>query len=88
MSLATALKEEKGTVKKLQWDIQQLEKELAEAEAVRKAAEKVGFEGGRMKFCDLSPSTPSFLFLLPSPLCHHLGTVRAEKEAIIDEETV
>lgn len=88
MPLATVLKEEKRTVKKLKGDIQQLEKELAEAEAVRKAAEKVGFEGGRMKFCDLSPSTPSFLFLLPSPLCHHLGTVRAEKEAIIDEETV
>ena len=42
--LATVLKEEKRTVKKLKGDIQQLEKELAEAEAVREAAEKVGIE--------------------------------------------
>lgn len=43
-SLAVDLKEEKGTVKKLKGDLQQLEEELAEAKAEREVLEKVGFE--------------------------------------------
>ena len=60
-SLTADLKEEKGTVKKLKGDIQQLEEELAEAKAEREATEKVGIE---VECFTLHP-LPRFSILLP-----------------------